>query len=347
MGRQTIREARPAPARAVGADDQVAADDAGHAVPAGSVRTGRLRPTRRTGRTGRTGGKGRGRQWPGAVFIAPHMVVLALFMVVPTIYAIYTSLYTSRLIGGTRYSGLANYRTVLSSPEFWDGVRRVLVFAAVQVPLTIAVAFFFAAIFEAGVVRFSRFFRTVFFVPFAVPGVVAAVMWSFLLLPVFGPYSKAMSWLGFGHVDFFSSGMILPTIVLIVLWEWTGYNMTILYTSLKAVPREITEAAVVGGASLTTIILRIKLPMVRPTIVMLLFLNMVGALQLFTEPSILAAFQPQAISYGFTPSLYVYNTAVGSGEYNLGAAAAVLLAMIIGAISLGAFAVRRRNGEFR
>lgn len=287
------------------------------------------------------------RRWPGAAFIAPHMLALGLFMLLPTGYAIYMSLYTTRLIGGTRYSGLANYSTVLSSPEFWDGVRRVLVFAAVQVPLTIALAFFFAAIFDAGVVRFSRLFRTVFFMPFAVPGVVAAVTWSFLLLPGFGPYSRALSMIGLGHVDFFSSKMILPTIVIIVLWEWTGYNMTILYTSLKAIPREITEAAIVSGASLTTIILRLKLPMVRPTLVMLVFLNTVGALQLFTEPSILEAFQPQAVSFGFTPTLYVYNTAIGSGEYNLGAAAAVVLAVLIGLLSLAAFSFRRRNGEFR
>jgi multiple sugar transport system permease protein len=291
--------------------------------------------------------RARSRQWPGAVFVAPHLAILTLFMVVPTGYAVYDSLFTSKLVGGTRFSGLDNYRTVLGSSEFWGGVWRVLLFAVVQVPLTIAIAFFFAAVFDAGVVRFGKFFRTVFFIPFAVPGVVAAVMWSFLLLPGFGPYSRALRSLGFGHVDFFSAKLILPTIVLIVIWEWTGYNMTILYAALKSIPRDVTEAAVIDGAPLRTIITRMKLPMVRPTIVMLVFINMVGALQLFTEPSILSSFQPQAVSYGFTPTLYVYNTAVGSSEYNLGAAAAVVLALIIGLISLGAFAVRRRNGEFR
>lgn len=287
------------------------------------------------------------REWPGGVFIAPHMLVLGLFMIVPTAYAVYTSLFTSRLIGGTTYTGLANYRTVLESSEFWAGMGRVLLFGIIQVPVTLAIAFFFAAVFEAGVVRFSRFFRTVFFMPFAVPGVVASVMWSFLLLPKFGPYAKAAQALGFGHVDFFSNRLILPTLIMIVVWEWTGYNMTILYTSLKSIPRDVTEAAILDGASLTRIVLGVKLPMVRPTIVMLTFLNTVGALQLFTEPSILAAFQPQAVSFGFTPTLYVYNTAVGSGQYNLGAAAAVVLALVIGAISVGAFTLRRRNGEFR
>jgi multiple sugar transport system permease protein len=300
------------------------------------------RPSSRPSRTAR----GKVRQWPGAVFIAPHMLMLGLFMLVPTVYAIYTSLYTTKLIGGTSFSGVANYVTVLQSSQFWDGVGRVLLFGVIQVPLTIALAFFFAAIFDAGIVRFSRFFRTVFFIPFAVPGVVAAVMWSFLLLPGFGPYATFAQALGLGKLNFFSSQLILPTLILIVIWEFTGYNMTILYTSLKSIPREVTEAAIVEGASLWRIILRIKLPMVMPTVVMLVFLNTVGALQLFTEPSILAAFQPQAISFGFTPSLFVYNTAVGSGEYNLGAAAAVVLALIIGLLSVAGFAVRRRNGEF-
>lgn len=313
-----------------------------------------LAPDLRTGTTSSRSGPPTARrrhspikQWPGAVFIAPHMLMLGLFMLVPTVFAIYTSLYTLKLVGGTRFSGFDNYATVLHSGEFWGGVGRVLLFGVIQVPVTIALAFAFAALFDAGIVPFSKFFRTLFFMPFAVPGVVASVMWSFLLLPGFGPYAQLAQALGFGHLDFFSSGLILPTIILIVIWEWTGYNMTILFTSLKSIPKEVTEAAILDGASLVTIIIRVKLPMVIPSIVMLVFLNTVGALQLFTEPSILSAFQPQAISFGFTPSLFVYNTAIGSGEYNLGAAAAVVLAVIIGLISVGGFALGRRNGEFR
>jgi multiple sugar transport system permease protein len=89
----------------------------------------------------------------------------------------------------------------------------------------------------------------------------------------------------------------------------------------------------------------VKLPMIKPAVVMLVFINLVGALQLFTEPSILSAFQPQAVSYSFTPALYVYNTSIGSGEYNLGAAAAVVLGLVIGALSAGSLAWRRRKGD--
>ncbi|WGL51400.1 sugar ABC transporter permease [Nocardioides sp. BP30] len=305
---------------------------------------GSKRPQRRRSASSRRESR---RERAGAAFIAPHMLMLGLFMLVPTVYAVYSSLFATKLIGGRQWVGLENYRTVLHSSEFWSGVVRVLVFGAIQVPLTLAIAFGFAALFDAGVIRGSRFLRTIYFMPFAVPGVVASVMWSFLLLPGFGSYAKALDRLGLGHVDFFSSRLILPTIMLIVIWEWTGYNMTILYTSLKSIPKEVTEAAIMEGASLWRIIVHIKLPMVMPSIVMLVFLNAVGALQLFTEPSILASFQPQAVSFGFTPTLFVYHTAVGSGEYELGAAAAVILALIIGALSVAGFAVRRRNGEFR
>jgi multiple sugar transport system permease protein len=280
----------------------------------------------------------------GLWFVLPFLVVLTLFMFVPLGYAIYTSLFTTKLIGGTSYSGLSNYGQVLSSPEFWAGVRRVLLFAVIQVPVTIGLAAFFAAIFDLGVAKFGRFFRVVFFMPFAIPAVVGALMWSFLLLPQLGPYSRVASALGFPGTDFYSSSLILPTIILIVIWEWTGYNMTILYTALKSIPRDVVEAAVLDGATFSRVILRVKLPMIKPALVMLVFINLVGALQLFTEPSVLSAFQPQAVSYSFTPALYVYNTSIGSGEYNLGAAAAVVLGLVIGAISVGSLALRRRKG---
>ncbi|MGH8891007.1 MAG: carbohydrate ABC transporter permease [Acidothermaceae bacterium] len=282
----------------------------------------------------------------GAIFISPFVLALTLFMIVPIGYAIYESLYTTKLIGGTSYSGFANYREVFSSAQFWDGAKRVAVFAVVQVPLTIGIAAFFAAIFDAGVSRFGKLLRTIYFMPFAVPAVVASVMWSFLLLPHLGPFSRLANAIGFHNTNFFSTKLIVPTIIVMVIWEWTGYNMTILFTSLRAVPRTVTEAALLDGASLWTIIWRVKIPMVRPAIVMLCFVNAVGALQLFTEPQILAAFQPQAVSFGFTPSLYVYNTAIGSAEYNLGAAAAVVLGLLIGAVSIGSMALRRRSGEF-
>jgi multiple sugar transport system permease protein len=281
----------------------------------------------------------------GIWFVAPFLLGFLLFMVVPIGYAIYTSLYTYRIIGGTVFTGAANYTQALQSGEFWSGVIRVIIFAAIQIPVMLAIAFFFATVFDLGVARFGRAFRTIFFIPFAVPAVVGAVMWSFLLEPQFGPFVRLASALGFGSVNYFSSSLLLGSIIVIVIWEWTGYNMMILYTALKSVPRDIVEAAILDDTPLWKIIVRIKLPMVRQAVVMLVFLNTIGALQLFTEPQILSYFEQGAVSVNYTPSYYIYQTAIAADETNLAAAMAVLLAVVIVVISVASLIFRRRRGE--
>jgi multiple sugar transport system permease protein len=283
----------------------------------------------------------------GVWFVVPFLLGFLLFMLVPLGYAVYTSLYTYRIIGGTSFTGAANYTQTLQSGEFWSGVIRVIIFAAIQIPVMLAIAFFFATVFDLGVAKFGTTFRTIFFIPFAVPAVVAAVMWSFLLEPQFGPFTRLAGALGFSGTNFFSPSLLLPIIIVIVIWEWTGYNMMILYTALKSVPRDVVEAAILDDTPLWKIIVRIKLPMVRSAIVMLIFLNTIGALQLFTEPQILASFYQGAVSLNYTPSVYIFNTAIAGDQTNLAAAMAVILALVIVAISAVSLVFRLRRGEIR
>jgi multiple sugar transport system permease protein len=132
-----------------------------------------------------------------------------------------------------------------------------------------------------------------------------------------------------------------------VIWEWTGYNMVIMYTALKSVPRDVVEAAILDDTPLWRIILRIKLPLVRPAVVMLVFLNTIGALQLFTEPQVLSYFETGSVSVNYTPTLYLYNTAIAADQTNLAAAGAVILGLVIVVISTASLLFRRRRGEFR
>jgi multiple sugar transport system permease protein len=293
---------------------------------------GIFRPPAARSRQGASWIERRDRQ--GRWFISPFILLFVAMMILPLLYAIRESLYATQL------------KAVLSSGEFWSAVVHVVVFGAIQIPFMLALAFFFATIFDLGVARFGRVLRTIFFIPYAVPAVVGAVMWNFLFAPGFGPFVHLANSLGFHNVDFFSSGMVWPTIFVIVIWEFTGYNMIVLYTALKSVPRELVEAAVLDGGSLRKVILRVKLPMVRPAITMLVFLNMIGALQLFVEPQIIAQFEPQAISDHFTPTIFIYNTGVAGQEYGEAAAAAVVLGFVIVVISVIVLVIRNRRGEF-
>jgi multiple sugar transport system permease protein len=282
----------------------------------------------------------------GLMFVTPFMIMYTLFMIVPIGYAVYESLYTTKLIGGTSFSGFANYSTVLQSGPFWGGVIRVVIFGAIQIPVMLAIAFFFATIFDLGVAKWGRVFRAIYFVPFAVPVVVSALMWGFLFDPAYGPFNRFMNAIGFHNFNWLSDTFMLPAIIIIAIWEWTGYNSIILYTALKSVPRDLIEAAILDDTPLWKIILRIKLPMVRPAIIMLVFINTIGAMQLFIEPNILNNYQAGVITNTWTPVYDIYSTSIQSGEYQLGAAMAVVLAIITIAISVASLAFRNRRREF-
>lgn len=288
--------------------------------------------------------KRRGRS--GLAFVTPFMIMFTLFMIVPLGYAVYQSLYTTKLIGGTSFSGFSNYSTVLQSGPFWGGVIRVVIFGAIQIPVMLTIAFFFATIFDMGVAKLGRVFRAIFFIPYAVPIVVSALMWGFLFDPAYGPFDRFMQAIGFHNFNWMGSNdSMVVTIIIIAIWEWTGYNCVILYTALKSVPRDVIEAAILDDTPLWKIILRIKLPMVRPAIIMLVFLNTIGAMQLFIEPFILNNYQAGVITNTWTPVLDIYSTAISAGEYQLGAAMAVVLALIVVVISVGSLAFRNRRRE--
>lgn len=274
------------------------------------------------------------------------MIIFTLFMIAPLGYAIYQSLYTTKLIGGTRYSGFANYSTVLESGEFWNGVIRVIIFGGIQIPIMLVIAFFFATIFDLGVARWGPVFRAIYFVPFAVPIVVSALMWGFLLDPAYGPFNRVMTQFGFSNFNWLSPNLMIVSIIIIAIWEWTGYTTIIMYTALKSVPRDVVEAAILDDTPLWKIILRIKLPMVRPAIVMLVFINTIGAMQLFVEPTILNNYQAGVVTNTWTPVIDIYTTSISNGEYQLGAAMAVVLAVVIIAISVASLAFRNRRREF-
>jgi multiple sugar transport system permease protein len=282
----------------------------------------------------------------GLAFVTPFMIMYALFMIVPIGYAIYQSLYTTKLIGGTTFSGFANYATVLQSGPFWNGVIRVIIFGAIQIPVMLAIAFFFATIFDLGVARWGRVFRAIYFIPFAVPIVVSALMWGFLFDPAYGPFNRFMNVIGFHNFNWLSTNFMIPSIIIIAIWEWTGYNSIILYTALKSVPRDVVEAAILDDTPLWKIILQIKLPMVRPAIIMLVFINTIGAMQLFVEPTILNNYQAGVVTNTWTPVIDIYTTSISNGEYQLGAAMAVVLAFVIIAISVASLAFRNRRREF-
>jgi multiple sugar transport system permease protein len=267
-------------------------------------------------------------RWTGWGFVGPFLAVFAFVLIVPIGYAIYLSLYRQQLIGGNTFVGIGNYRLALSDPQFWASLRRVLLFLVVQVPVMLVLALLAALALDSARLRWTPLYRLSIFLPYAVPAVVAALMWGFMYGTQFGLVAKARSLLGAWIPDPFSGSWVLAAIGNIVTWEFVGYNMLIFYSALRAVPRDLYEAAEIDGANGIDVVRWIKLPALRVAIVVAVIFSIIGSLQLFNEPEVLWPVSPDTIIKGFTPNMYAFNLSFAGQEYNYSAAIAIIMGVI-------------------
>ena len=261
-------------------------------------------------------------------FVTPFLLVFAFALVAPIGYAIYLSLFRQQLIGGNAFVGFANYSTALTDPRFWVSVRRVALFLIVQVPVMLALALLAALALDSARLRWAPLYRLSIFLPYSVPAVVAALMWGFIYGRQFGLVAHLSSALHVGLPDPFSGSWILASIGNVVTWEFTGYNMLIFFAALRAVPGELYEAAEIDGANQIRIVTGIKLPALRPAMVVATVFSVIGSLQLFTEPQVLQQVSPDTIPTNFTPNMYAYNLSFNGQQYNYSAAIAIVMGVL-------------------
>ncbi|MFF1303854.1 carbohydrate ABC transporter permease [Streptomyces sp. NPDC058307] len=281
----------------------------------------------------------------GLLLITPFGLLFAAFLVAPLAYAFWLSLRTSTLVGGDHFSWFANYRQTFSDPHFLSGVRRVAVFGLVQIPVMLGLALLGALIIDEVSSKLAKVFRMTLFMPYAVPAVIGALMWGFLYSPTFGPVNSLSHALGTGRIDLLGHSLMLTSLGNIVTWQWTGYNMIVLYAALQGLPREVYEAAKLDGAGQVQTALRIKIPMISSAMVLTLMFTIIGTLQFFTEPRVLEPTASSVITPDYTPNLYAYNLAFQYSEFNYSAAISFSLGAVVFIGSyLFLFAARKRSG---
>ena len=281
----------------------------------------------------------------GVAFTLPFVGLFLAVFVAPLLYALYLSLFREQLLGGSTFVGLDNFAEGLKDEAFLSGIGRVGLFMLVQVPVMLGLALVFALIIDSGRVRFAGFFRLGIFVPYAVPTVIAALMWGFLYGRDFGPLSDVAGTLGIGTPNFLGEGTILWSIANVSTWTFTGLNMIVFLTALRAVPEELYEAAAVDGAGALRTALYVKLPLLRPAALVCTIFSVIGALQLFGEPQIFSAIAPQVIGKSYTPNLYVYNLAFADQRLNYAAALSFLLGAVVFTMSFVVMFASRRSGS--
>nr|WP_221583839.1 sugar ABC transporter permease [Microbacterium sp. G2-8] len=269
----------------------------------------------------------RGR-WTGWGFLAPFAIVFALVFIAPILYALWLSLFRTQLVGGTEFIGFDNYVRAFGDGAFWQGVARVTLFLVIQVPIMLFLSLLAALAIDSGRLYGRSFFRLSIFLPYAVPAVVAALMWGFMYGTRFGLVGNLNDFFGIQLADLLSPGLILASIGNIVTWEFMGYNMLIFYSALRVIPSSLYEAAAIDGANQFRVIRAIKLPAIRGALVIATIFSIIGSFQLFNEPSIMQNLAPNAITTSYTPNLYAYSLAFAGQQHNYSATVAIIMGVI-------------------
>ncbi|GAA4573184.1 carbohydrate ABC transporter permease [Planotetraspora kaengkrachanensis] len=271
-------------------------------------------------------------------FLTPFFLPFVLFYLVPIGYAIGQSFMVVRRTGGqygtsyTTFGGFEQYAQVFQNGEFWASIGRIGLFGIVQVPVMLFIALTMALLLDTPLLKLKSFFRIAAFMPYAVPGVIAAIMWSFLYSPQLSPVVDVLKAVGL-QPDFLGPGAVLWSAANVSTWLWTGYNMLIMYSALQAIPQELYEAAKLDGASNWSIAWRIKVPIIAPSIVLTTVFSIIGTLQLYAEPAVLRQISSN-ISSTFTPNMLAYAVASGN-NYQQAAAISVVIAVITFVLSFG------------
>jgi multiple sugar transport system permease protein len=281
-------------------------------------------------------------------FVGPFVLLFLAMYVAPIGFAIYKSLFRVQRdalgLGGTQevFDPLANYAYAFGDSAFLTSIGRVLLLGVVQVPVMLALALGIALLIDSASARWKGFFRLSSFAPYAVPTVLSALVWSFLYASDSSPLNAALGMFGL-DVNLLSENLALWAVANVVTWGWTGYNMIIIYAALQGVPGEVLEAARLDGASAFRTAWSVKIPLVRPAILLTTIFSIIGSAQLYNEPFVLKQ-STGAIDASFTP-IMAAQASLQSANYPYAAAQSVILAVGVAVLSVLFFRLTSRRAS--
>ena len=262
------------------------------------------------------------------LFLLPFLVFFVLVTAYPVAYGGYLSLFGQH---GARmwFVGLDNYASVVKDPLFWSGFWIPVFLLLIQVPLMIVLAILIALLYER--VPHSAAYRLIFYLPYALPGIVAGILWSYMFSKSMSPFIPIAKLLGAANPEFITNSSLPLILLIVILWEWTGYTSLVVYSTLVSLPKEYAEAAQMDGATWLKVAYYIKVPLLRNTILVLFIFNSIGAMQVFNEPWLFRVFL--TLPPNFTPAIYIFNQAFAYGAFTYGIAMGLVLAAVIFVIS--------------
>ena len=266
------------------------------------------------------------------LLVSPYIIHFLLFIAFPVVFSIVLTFHSWNIIAPMKYTGLNNYIRLFHDQFFWKSITNTLLFLAIHIPLQIIVALFLAEVLNQKI-KFRGFFRAAFFLPVVVSGVVVTILWQQLYGFDTGLLNRILVTLGMSKIGWITDpSMAMPSIAIMATWKNVGLYIILFLVGLQTVPSHYYEAADLEGATHWQKFFKITLPMINPTIFMVVILSTIGGFSLFIEPYIMTGGGP--LNSTLSAVLYIYKQ--GFFYYHMGYSATlgfffavVILAVVV------------------
>jgi ABC-type sugar transport system permease subunit len=294
--------------------------------------------------------KAHGLHWSnraGWTFILPALIAFTVFIGYPVVRTFYLSLTTSDGFGGSTFTGLHNYSAMLSDPTLRTAAKVTVLYTVCTTVLQTAIPLALALLLYAGPRRSGLIYRTLFFLPAAVSLTVTGLLWRIGLTPTFGVVNRILADIGLGgltHSWLGDTRTVLPTIIVVSLWQSTGLGMLIFYAGLSGMDQAVSESARVDGAGPFREAWSITIPMLRSIIEIVVLLNVINGLKLFDLNFVMSNGGPLHASESMSSYVYLltFGSSIGGGaSFGYGSAISVVVFLVAAAATFVLYKFRR------
>jgi multiple sugar transport system permease protein len=248
------------------------------------------------------------------LLVSPYLLFLCVFVLFPVFFCFYLTFQKWNIISPPEFIGVANYTRLIHDRLFWKAIGNTLKFLLLHIPLQLVVSLFLAYLLNHKL-KAIAFFRSAFFMPVIISGVVVTILWQQLLGFDAGLINRMLAPLGFQKIGWLvDPGMAIYSIAVMATWKNVGLYVILFLVGLQTVPPQYYEAAKLEGATKWQQFYHITLPLINPTIFMVVILSTIGGFSLFIEPYIMTGGGP--LNTTLSAVLYIYKQAFQ--YYNMG-----------------------------
>lgn len=264
-------------------------------------------------------------------FIGPAFLLILIFTVYPVISSFILSFQEVRGVEKS-FIGFSNYTRLFQDPIFYKSLLNTFQILIVQVPIMLFLSLLIAVGLHSSMLKGKAFFRISYFMPAITALVAASIVFMILLDENFGLVNYFLSFFGVDSIPWLTTPFWAKvSVILVMTWRWTGYNIVIFLAGLQNIPSDLYEAASIDGASKVKQFFMITIPQLKPVFIFTVVMSTIGTLQLFDEPFILTGGGPNNAT--MTITVYLYETAFKFFDFGYASAIAYVLVIITAIIS--------------